>query len=293
MRNQPCAGPTRAVDTSAVANRKPQRRQELGVFNHYQRRGKCEWYEGLADFVAEYNRRQGSQYVRSDCLDITRVGSQTAKQPEVLVTDKHTGNQMVIERKSVVWPPSYIQRHENEHQFAETIWQITRGRFQDASYALCISGTELEILNQHDTRRVAAEIGTVLLSLDSARLPIRRPVPVGWAFGISGEHEDRLGITVIQQSPMRIEDFTGTEVSAHTAMAQQLAAAAPKFVGYENARRVVLLDFYGKTLHEGDIPALMPDMAVPDCIDEIWMTTREWISEDDFAIGFARIFDRQ
>ena len=26
--------------------------------------------------------------------------------------------------------------------------------------------------------------------------------------------------------------------------------------------------------------------------DEIWMTTREWVSEDDYEIGFERIFVR-
>ena len=65
-------------------------------------------------------------------------------------------------------------------------------------------------------------------------------------------------------------------------MAKQLTHAAPKFSAYAHARKVVLLDFYGDSLFEDDIPPLLSRTSVPDCIDEIWMTTREWVSEDEY-----------
>ncbi len=92
------------------------------MFSHYQRHGKCEWLEGGLDkFVSHYNRECGTSYAHTECLDIVRTGGATEKKPEALVTDGKNGKQMVIERKSVVWPPEYIPRHNNEHDFAEQI----------------------------------------------------------------------------------------------------------------------------------------------------------------------------
>ncbi len=82
------------------------------LFSHYQRHGKCEWRGGGLDkFVSHYNRENGTSYVHTECLDIVRTGGQTKPKAEVLVTDATRSTLMVVERKSVVWPPNYILRH--------------------------------------------------------------------------------------------------------------------------------------------------------------------------------------
>jgi hypothetical protein len=73
------------------------------------------------------------------------------------MTDGRTGKQMVIERKSVVWPPTYVLQHQNGHEFAETIWQSTKDRFQDSCYELRVSGKELNKLDRGTVRRFASE----------------------------------------------------------------------------------------------------------------------------------------
>jgi hypothetical protein len=90
------------------------------------------------------------------------------------------------------------------------------------------------------------------------------------------------------------EDFNRDEAIAGTAaaMERELAEAATKFIGYEAARKVVLLDFYGNELSEEDIPPLLERIVLPQVINEIWMTKQVWVSEDDFEIGFERLFSR-
>jgi hypothetical protein len=266
------------------------------VFSHYQQRGKCEWNAGLDEFIAHYNKRQETEYALSECLDVKRTGDRTEQQPEVLVTDGRTGQQMVVERKSVVWPPTFLLQYQNGHEFAKTIGQSTKGHFQDCCYELRVSGKELNKLDQGTVRRFASEIGNVIVQLDPSKIPIRRSAPLQWVFRRADQDEskDRRGIVVIHQDGLMLEDLHSEPAIAGTTteMAKQLTQAAPKFFAYADARKVVLLDFYGDSLSEDDIPPLLPRISIPACIDEIWMTKRDWVSEDDYEIGFARIFVR-
>ena len=75
-------------------------------------------------------------------------------------------------------------------------------------------------------------------------------------------------------------------------MQKQLEAASKKFSGYPNARKVVLLDFFGDDLNEEDIAPLVATISIPTVIDEVWMTVKDWISQDDYQIGYERIFVR-
>jgi hypothetical protein len=250
----------------------------------------------LDDFIAHYNQKHATAYALSECLDIKRTGDRTEQQPEVLVTDSRIGTQMVIERKSVVWPRTYVLQHQNGHEFADIIWQSTKGRFTESCYELRVSGKELNTLDQGTVRRFASEIGNVIVQLGSSEIPMRRSEPLRWSLRRADrdEYEDRTGIVVIEEKRTMMEDFDTEPAAAGTAteIAKQLAQAAPKFSAYALARKLVLLDFYGDRLSEEDIPPLLSRISVPICIDEIWMTKREWVSEDDYEIGFERIFVR-
>lgn len=267
------------------------------MFSHYDRKGKCEWFEGgLGEFVSHYNREIGRSYIRTECLDVVRIGGSTAKQPEVLVTDPADGKRMVIERKSVVWPPDYILKHINGHNFADAIWAETAGRFNDACYELNVSGRQIETIEARRVREIAKEIGSRIAGLDSSQLPFRGTHPFDWAFYRADEHEHdgRKGVVVVQSDEMRLYSFLDEDAKVGTASAMQkeLDAASLKFDGYSDTTRVVLLDFFGTELWEEDIPPLMGSLSVPENIDEIWMSKREWVSEDSFDIGYDRLFCR-
>jgi hypothetical protein len=266
------------------------------LFSHFEQRGKCEWFEGGLDaFVLHYNDEYGTIYSHTECLDIVRVGEATPKKPEVLVTDTSTGKQMVIERKSVVWPPSYIQRHKNGHNFAEAIWKIIGERYRDACYELSVSGKQLDAIDSRQIKRMAHEVAATILELPSSSLPVQRSVPIGWRFRRANpdEHDGRAGIAVVQSDSMGFEEFDNesAKVGTAAAMEAELSAAVLKFDSYTEARKVVLLDFYGDELSEDDVPPLLERIAVPDNIDEIWMTGRDWVSEDEFEIVYMRIFE--
>lgn len=270
------------------------------MFSHHDRRGKCEWFEGLAEFVSHYNRKVSTHYERTECLDIVRIGGSTAKQPEVLLTDSTDGKRMVIERKSVQWPLDYILRHNNEHIFAETFTETIRaetaGRFKDAYYELWVSARQMGTFDTKKVRDIAKQIGSRIGGSDSSELPLKGAQPVGWTFGLATDDEDgdRKGIAVIHSDSISLEDFGDESAKIGTAaeMQNQLEAASLKFADYSDATRLVLLDFFGTELFEDDIVALMPSISIPLNIDEVWMTAREWVSENDFEVGYRGLFCR-
>jgi hypothetical protein len=203
---------------------------------------------------------------------------------------------MVIERKSVVWPPDYILKHNNEHNFADTIWTETAGRFNDACYELRVSGRQIEAIDARHIKGFAKQIGSCIAGLKSSQLPFRGSHPIGWIFFRANEHEyeGRKGIVVVESDEMRLDDFLDEDAKDGTAsvMQKELDAASLKFDGYSNATCVVLLDFFGTELTEDDIPPLMASISVPVKVDEVWMSKRDWKSEDAYDIGYERLFCR-
>jgi len=274
------------------------------MFGHDQRRkGICEWRDGLEDFVAHYNHENRTSYTRTECLDIPRTGAQTDKAPEVLLTDSGTSRQMVVERKSVVWPKFFLQRHGHGHMFSNLIFHQTHGSFQGSHYELTVSTDELDHLNKSALKKIATEIGSVLMGIDQSSIPFRRSDPIHWGFRKTDadEYANRKGITVVWQQAQKaftlesfIESFNPNAAIVGTvaAMEQELAEAAAKFTRYGSARKLVLLYFYGDQLGEEDIPPLLDRIALQQIIDEIWMAERDWVSEEDYDIGFKRIFVR-
>lgn len=268
------------------------------MFSHFTRNGKCEWFQGgLVEFIHNYNHECGTSYTLTKCLDVERTGGATPKMPEVLLTDRTSERRMVVEHKSVVWPPEYIRRHENEHAFAEAIWQATSGWYQDACYELIVLASQMDKLNSRKkVMKVAHDIASAISPAQGFTVPTRCSVPVKWRFRRTNfyEFEQRKGIVVVHLDNASFPDFSDETAMAGTTavMQEQLNAASAKFHDYTNALRVVLLEFYGTDLDEEDIPALMPTVLVPPNIDEVWMRKRDWTSEDDFEIGYARLFQR-
>jgi hypothetical protein len=267
------------------------------MFTHRQQpKTKCEWRVGrLDEFVSHYNRENGTSYAHTEFLDIKPTGGQAPRKPEVLVTDG-SGLRMVIERKKVVWPAFFLLRAQNEQDFANIIWQQTRGLFQDRCYMLMVLTKELENLDKLTVQKVASDIGLALVGSNPNSLPLLGSTPIHWCFREADIHEyaNKKGIVVSWQKGMTLEDFNSNDAIVGTAatMKKEIAEAVAKFTGYEDARKVVLLYFYGDQLSEEDIPPLLGRSAVPQIIDEIWMTKRDWVSEDDYEVGFERILTR-
>lgn len=267
------------------------------MFTHFDDPGKCEWLGGGLDaFMRHYNEQCGTAYALTDCLDVVRVSGTTPKEPEVLLTDANTARQMVIERKSVVWPHNYIHQHQLEHDFAKLIWQEVQGFFRDAAYRLSVDVREFRGMSGKKMKVAGHEIGEEVARLTPSDLPVRRAKPIHWSFrkAFPEEFGERKGIVVIHEKRMTFEDFDDGDAKVGTSskMQFQINAAASKFERYATHQKLVLLDFYGDSLCEDNIRPLLEGISIPESIDEIWRTVRDWISEDDYEIGYDRLFKR-
>jgi hypothetical protein len=164
----------------------------------------------------------------------------------------------------------------------------------DVAYELTLDTREFDALSGNEVREAGQKVGDMVSRLDLTCLPKLFAAPIRWSIRRvqPGEYEDeRTGIMVVQEQPMMLENIDGAEAREGTVlqMKGQLEAAAAKFEGYSSCRRLVLLDFYGTDLWEDDIPALLKGMTIPVVVDEVWRTIRDWISPDDYEIGYERI----
>jgi hypothetical protein len=69
-------------------------------------------------FVSYLNELEGKHFSHEKCLD--RV-YRNSPQPEALYIDTDTAEQLVIERKTLVWPHDYVARHKNDHFVADLL----------------------------------------------------------------------------------------------------------------------------------------------------------------------------
>lgn len=126
---------------------------------------------------------------------------------------------------------------------------------------------------------------------------MRSSRPIKWSFRKlqNGEEEDGQpdGIFVsLERSVSFEENDDNARVGTLAEMKAQLDAAALKFEGYLHCRRLVLLDFYGTDLGEDEVPGLLESIEVPMSVDEVWRTVRDWVSEDDYNVGYEHLYSR-
>src|SRR6185295_1465472 len=87
-------------------------------------------------FVDHLNDIEKSDYQHVACLDVI---DRNSPQPEALYIDESTGERLVIERKNIVWPSDYAQRHKQDHLLGERLIEGLKDLTADAPY-----GVELE-----------------------------------------------------------------------------------------------------------------------------------------------------
>jgi hypothetical protein len=219
------------------------------LFTHYRQTGKCEWRSGaLNAFAAHYKENAGTNYSLTACLDVVRISGATRKEPEVMLTNPNTRKQMVIERKSVVWPKSYIHQHELEHEFADLIWEGAKDLFQDESYMLSVRADQFRTLTSGQIRQGGKQIGEEISCLAPDDLPVRKRSPISSSFTRVpplGRRRRPQGNQLSHVAPMAFDGFEHEEAIAgmSSQIQAQLDSAAVKFQGYTRQIRLVLLDF--------------------------------------------------
>ena len=266
---------------------------------------KCEWAD-LKDFVADYNRTRNKRYRLVACLDRENIGS---KEPEVLLKTT-SGEYMVIERKSIVWPPgnSTIAEHHREHDlFYRFVRRLESSghTFKDGLYMLTVWEKDLKDLKRKKVFEVAEEIaGTVLANRNESgpffgRLYRRKPIR--WEFRFVGPDErtddapeEGFGYTVHLdghplESSAKIEGMTKGYTREFE---RQAIAAKEKFTKYAHSRKLFLVQFFGEGsfwLGDEEAADIVRSAELPEAIDEVWVARQEWVALDEYEVVWDRV----
>lgn len=253
--------------------------------------GKCEW-RAIRGFVETFNRLSGTRYERASCLDVV---SRDRRQPEVLLRCEEEAD-MVVERTSVVWPKPHVPGHKSLHQLAEGLAARLGQRFQGAPHAVCVDERSLSG-PVHARNTCAAICDAIEAGEGSGTLPFPwRLIPAG-ALGHADGEVHGIGVEAFGST----EPYSGgpQEILRRRQAALDgfrskcdgaLRHAAGKFVEYPGHLRVVLLQFIGDDtwVEDEGVETTVATCADATAYDEVWVAFHDWISEDDYRVGWRR-----
>jgi hypothetical protein len=247
-------------------------------------------------FVEHLNELERSCYRHERCLDMEPSGR---PQPEASYVDAATRKSLVIERKCLMWPLDYAERHHNDHLVADWITEQVGDGLRGAPYELELP--ELIQGPREELRSFAASVSRDAL----ARFALLEPGPAiegacgprGWRLRRQPESErdpdqPATGLIFCWWSPI---DYPDSE-SRHEAreglvhsLERHFAACVRKFAGYEEARRVLVLEVVGNfDPVDEDWRVMLKQVPPPKEIDEIWSSQHFAGSEEPWL--FEKIF---
>lgn len=232
-------------------------------------------------FVDYLNAVEGTAFRHTACLD---VEIRDTPQPEALYTDEVNQRQMVIERKSLVWPLDYASRHRNDHHLVDRLCERLPSWAANGPYTI-----SLPSLLKVDRQGIEALSHEICAAIDrKGPLGGRRDAVVGLgAFEWSFRHRSALDD---DDAPMDRILFLWDILPEHglppwpcpadlaLEFGRVLAGAARKFENYGSHRCVVLLEPQGAVAHT---PAEWWTSLVSDPI--ALQVSELWLAEQDFA----------
>lgn len=252
--------------------------------------GGCE--RGATDaLVGHLNRLQKTRYAYRSCLDVVH---RETPQPETLYVDESADKFLVIETKSIIWPPNYAAGHAHDHFVADEISkQLASIEFKKL-YCLqlpwLIDGNKVEL--RAFSNDVAAHIKRRYLSLKPGRAIGSDHVPGRtWAFYLqpdedSDEDGPLSGIYYTWRYHGDSETLMkpdGPPMELKKAFETIYDSCVRKFAEHLEKRRILLLRPYGDLTYMPESWWQRVFVACPPAapIDEIWQG-----SFDDEAGGW-------
>ena len=260
--------------------------------------GKCEWSR-LRNFATHFNTLYGTGYTLSRCLD---VNNRSEKEPEVLL-EAPGCVPVVIECKSVSWPPDHLSDHSKEHYLGELLFAQLGGRFQDALYKITFDPAYLKGRKKKEIETIVEQTsGTVLTNMPMAKSQsgIGSSLPVPWHLRpISHWERDEtypeVGLGIFFESEGFRAD-TPDKILPKKGYAQEFDRAAKnaaeKFVKYADCTKLLLVQFYGDGsvwLGDKEIVEIIQSAKLPTLIDQVWVAREDWVSEYDYEIAWKRV----
>jgi len=266
---------------------------------------KCEWLN-LQKFVECYNQINSSDYWRVRCLDID---DRTNSQPELLLENSEQ-TQVVIERKTVIWPPPVAKLWRIQHDFANRVSSKLGDYFHDDVYVLNINNRDLRVKKQVLDSRIESIVQMILDRQDQIHSTggIGNKSPVSWSFYRVPKYErtdDMPTSGIIVEINYPFEFFDDDElkttlksrsdalIGIQNIFTRQLQDTTKKFFAYPNAQRVMVVQFHtdeSVLVTDEDVIKMIQETQIPPTIDEIWIANPEWISQEEFEIAYSRLY---
>jgi hypothetical protein len=248
-------------------------------------------------FVHHLNELEGKHFAHEICLD--RV-YRNSPQPEALYIDTATAEQLVIERKTLVWPRDYPARHKNDHLVADLLLKGLKELTSNAPYTIEL---EVGLVGQRDDLTAFAHHITTVIresfhAVERGQLIDVAQVGRRWKFfrekpaWRDGDNvpETRLVVRWYPEETLDLASAPPEELLAD--IARLFASCIQKFQAYLHARRILLIDQHGDLQYLGDFwwERVFKALPPPSGIPEIWMGTHDWITDCEQDWIFEQLF---
>ena len=215
---------------------------------------------------------------------------------------------IVIEHKSIVWPPAYFSDHHNEHLLAERVARSVGNLFRDSVYELEFFEKSLKSKKKRQVEEFAEQIACVLKSneaLAKSQRGISTSEPIPWRFhALSPMEIEEAGwktgiVTTVSSgtwSDGLAEILNGNDDEAKSGFSGQLEVAAAnaseKFNEYSHCLKFLLVQFRGEssfTLDDDDMVEIIQSSNLPEMIDQVWVAQPDWVSEDEYELSWLHV----
>lgn len=259
--------------------------------------GQCE--RGKTDpFAENLNGREKRAYTHIQCLD---VAIRDRPQPEALYEDSSDGSTLVIERKSLMWPLDYAQKHQADHYFIDLILERIGNVTKDLPYSISfpsgISIDRRELESYAD--KMAGEIRPLIGHLSCGqgvksnigkhiyKFWLQHPWERDECDPVSG-----LGVEMLEGTTTGALDPANLPPELVEHIQKCFTSCASKFREYNSSRKVLLVDLYGELryLDEGWWHDVFANLQVPCEISEIWSGLHDFISESERGWIFENLY---
>ena len=232
----------------------------------------------LRSFIAQYNHNFETKFVLHS---VPELEHNNTPQPEFLFADG--SKKMVIERKTIEWPPNHIRNHNLWHKFNEFLEEELAGRINDDIYVLETYDSDYK-LSKRDIFAAAKSIARDILE-NYHDLPAGYEIcddePLKWKFfraeveRLDAPYEHGILFRAIH-SHRRYTDAERAEMRTQLSLriGKLMQSAARKFMDYEMCLRALVLEPYTGLLsvrYDDFFTALQSIAEIPAEIDQIWL----------------------
>jgi len=216
---------------------------------------------------------------------------------------------MVIEHKTVIYPPNAPELWRMQHRFSYSVMKRLSPYFRDALYTLSINAESLRKTRIVVDSLLDEIVGTILAEQDQIRQlgRIRSKSQISWSFRRILEEKiiadtPQFGVIVdisCSYDPFEEEveiirrRYDDALRGISDIFIKRLQDTTKKFFAYPNAQRVMVVQFHtdeSVLVTDEDVIKMIQETQIPPTIDEIWIANPEWISQEEFEIAYSRLY---